>query len=180
MKRYQHNPSHLFLDDAPYFLTAAIYEKRPLLQLPELKYFLRDTIRTVFAEHGWSLAQWVILDNHYHLMGQSRCGKDLSRIMHDIHFLTAGRVCHEIDCTPPIWWNYWDYCPRNDRDYMTRQNYLLYNPVKHGYVANLKNYPCSSFHEQFAELGREALAQKFRAYPEYKALCLSEAHNDDF
>jgi len=36
-KDYLHNPTHIFMDDALYFITAAIYKKRPLLQDDTLK-----------------------------------------------------------------------------------------------------------------------------------------------
>jgi hypothetical protein len=83
-------------------------------------------------------------------------------------------------CETPVWWNYWDYCPRDEADYYIRLNYLLANPVKHGLVANLTDYPYSSFSAILMEVGREQLAQQFRAYPEYKTLQLAEAYNDDF
>ncbi len=75
LKKYEHNPAHLFLDDTLYFITAAIHEKRPLLAGHERKSMLRDTLAKVFQEYHWQLHHWVILDNHYHLLGQSRRGK---------------------------------------------------------------------------------------------------------
>ena len=180
LKKFNHNPSHLFLDDTLYFVTAAIYEKRSLLASHEYKIMLHDTLETVFRDYHWQLHHWVILDNHYHLLGQSKRGKDLSRVMHDIHFTSAAVIQKEAHHKERVWWNYWDYCPRNERDYMTRQNYLLYNPVKHGYVTDLKEYAYSSFHEVFAQLKRNRLVEQFRKYPDYKTLRITEAHNDDF
>ncbi len=180
LKKYEHNPAHLFLDDTLYFITAAIHEKRPLLAGHERKSMLRDTLAKVFQEYHWQLHHWVILDNHYHLLGQSRRGKDLSRLMHDVHFASAAAIQEGVQQRERVWWNYWDYCPRNHHDYMIRQNYLLYNPVKHGYVTDLKEYPSSSFHEAFAQLGRERLVEQFRTYPEYTTLHITEALNDDF
>ena len=74
----------------------------------------------------------------------------------------------------PIWWNYWDYCPRDEKDYLIRLNYGLINPVKHGYVTNLVDYAYSSFHATYDMLGREVLAQQFKDYPGYKDLQLDE------
>jgi putative transposase len=180
LKKYKHNPVHLFLDDTLYFITAAIYEKRSLLAAPALKMMLRDTLQTVFSDYNWQLHHWVILDNHYHLLGQSRQGKDLSRLMHDIHFISAVEIHKNIDSKGRVWWNYWDYCPRNEQDYMTRQSYLLYNPVKHGYVTDLKNYPYSSFHEAFMKLGHDGLMEQFRRYSGYTTLKITEVEDDDF
>lgn len=180
LKRYKHNPAHLFIDDTRYFITAAIYEKRPLLASPVLKTLLCDIIRSVFNDYHWQLQHWVILDNHYHLLSQSWRGKDLSRLMHDIHFVSADHIHKATHSEGRVWWNYWDYCPRNEKEYMIRQNYLLYNPVKHGYVADLKEYPYSSFHEAFARLGRERLAEQFRMYSDFRTLKLAETDDDDF
>jgi putative transposase len=71
LKKYGHNPTHLFLDDTRYFITAAIWKKRPLLKNHELKVMLSETFKGVFQRDHWQLHHWVILDNHYHLLGQS-------------------------------------------------------------------------------------------------------------
>ena len=145
LKKYPHNPAHLFVDNSPYFVTAAIYQKRNLLQSSTTKDYLLDTIQSCFAEKGWLLNAWVILDNHYHVLGISKKGEDLSGIFSKIHMLSAKFIRSQQQAEKPIWWNFWDYCPRDERDYFIRLNYLLNNPVKHGYVADLKNYPYSSF-----------------------------------
>jgi putative transposase len=179
-KDYQHNPTHLFVDDTPYFITAAIYLKRPLLKSPELKHLLRERIKHCFAQYHWGLHHWVILDNHYHLLGKSRVGLDLARMMTDIHAYTGYYIKQATHTQERVWWNYWDYCPRNERDYRIRQNYLLNNPIKHGYVDNLRDYPFSSFHETLAGQGADGLRQQFRDHPEFRALVLGEAYDDDF
>jgi putative transposase len=53
-----------------------------------------------------------------------------------------------------------------------RLNYLFNNPIKHGYVTNLTDYPYSSFHLMLQKQGREALIKQFKEYPEYKTLDL--------
>ncbi|NOS89833.1 MAG: hypothetical protein HOP34_15070 [Methylococcaceae bacterium] len=174
LKKYQHNPAHLFVDNSPYFITSAIYQKRNLLCSNEIKDNLLNTIQLCFAEKGWLLNDWVILDNHYHLLGTSKIGEDLGGIFSKIHMLSAKFIRSRLQAEKPIWWNYWDYCPRDERDYFIRLNYLFNNPVKHGYVADLKDYPYSSFHELLKKQGRDSLVQQFRKYPEYKNLHLDE------
>ena len=174
LKHYPHAPTHLFADDTPYFITGAIYGKRPLLKSPELKFGLFELFRGYFDRHGWELHHWVILDNHYHLLGKSRKGEDLSAIIRNVHRVSGRKVHKTTGCEKPVWWNYWDYCPRNEREYMTRANYLLYNPVRHGYVGNLWDYPFSGFQKFYGERGRDVLARQFREYPDYKDLVLGE------
>lgn len=179
-KDYLHNPTHIFADDTPYFITAAIYQKRPLLKSPELKQLLLERIKHCFATHHWELHHWVILDNHYHLLGKSRVGLDLARIMTDIHAFTGYYIKQATQTQQRVWWNYWDYCPRHERDYRIRQIYLLNNPVKHGYVDNLHDYPFSSFHDALATHGAEKLRRQFKDYPEFHTLVLREAYDDGF
>jgi len=102
----------------------------------------------------------------------------MSLIMQGIHGCSAGTIRKATDCGLPVWWNYWDYCPRGDEEYMTRVNYLLNNPVKHGYVRKLTEYPFSTFHGLYAGMGRESLAGQFREYPDYKELVLPEKEDD--
>ena len=137
-------------------------------------------IQATFQEFEWRLYHWVILDNHYHLLGQSRKGKDLSEILRRIHGETGKIIRAIANCELPVWWNYWVYCPRNERQYFMRMNYLFYNPAKHGYVTNLQDYEFSSFHQAFATLGRERLSRQFYEFSEYKTLTLREAEDDDF
>lgn len=177
LKRSLHTPAHLMLDDRDYFITAAIYEKRRLLAQDSLKEQLLAVIKESFAKFGWQLNEWVILDNHYHLLGRSAKGVDLPKLMARIHSHSSSFIHKANNCALPIWWNYWDYCPCNERDYHVRQNYLFNNPFKHGYVTDLKDYRFSSFQHFLAEEGRNTLVQQFKKYKEYQLLQVEE---DDF
>jgi len=180
LKRYLHAPAHLFIDDTIYFITGAIYRKRALLTSPDLKHGLLGLFQGYFDKYGWELRHWVILNNHYHLIGKSRKGKDLSALIRNVHIISAKEIHKATCCEKPVWWNYWDFCPKNEKEYMTRVNYLLFNPVKHGYADNLRDYPFSSFHKLYTERGRDVLVNQFQEYPDYKTLVLHEAKEDDF
>jgi len=167
-------PNHLFIDDMPYFITGAIYLKRHLLAKDDLKTELLTLIRQTFQAKGWQLHHWVILNNHYHLLGMSRKGRDLTNIIREIHSKSAQWIRQTTQCETPVWWNYWDYCPRDEQDYLIRLNYLLTNPVKHGYVNDLHDYPFSSFHNLFNHVGKETLVKQFHDYSEYRDLKIEE------
>jgi putative transposase len=132
LKKSLHTPAHLFLDKTPYFITSAIYQKRPLLAADTIKQRLLKTIQDCFWEKNWILNDWVILDNHYHLLGVSDKGDDLSSIFRRIHGISSHVIQAYCSCESPVWWNFWDYCPRDEKDYLVRLNYLLNNPIKHG------------------------------------------------
>ncbi|MGZ8945715.1 MAG: REP-associated tyrosine transposase [Methylococcaceae bacterium] len=174
LTRHTNSPAHLFVDNSPYFITGTIYKKRPLLESDTVKDYLLATIKQCFEEKSWLLNDWVILNNHYHLLVTSKSGADLSNIMGKIHMLSAKFICSGLHAEKPIWWNFWDYCPRDEKDYLVRLNYLLNNPVKHGYVTDLNDYRYSSFHNILKNQSRAFLAKQFREYSDYKNLVLDE------
>ncbi len=46
-----------------------------------------------------------------------------------------------------IWQHrFWEHQIRDERNYENHMNYLHYNPVKHGVVDNVKDWPHSTFH----------------------------------
>jgi putative transposase len=174
-KQY-HTPAHLFLDNQPYFITGAIFKKRRLLADSELKQVLLTIIKRNFQKLEWQLNAYVILDNHYHLLGISNKGEDLATLIRGIHGASSRVIRQKVDCELPVWWNYWDYCPRGETDYYTKLNYLLTNPIKHGYVSDLNDYSFSSFPSKLKAIGREAMIEQFRVYADYSLVDLY----DDF
>ena len=176
IKKQYHTPAHLFLDNMPYFITGAIYKRRCLLADPELKQALLALITKNFQKVGWRLNAYVILDNHYHLLAISNKGKDLPMLIKAIHGGSSRIIRQKVACELPVWWSYWDYCLRDERDYYTKLNYLLMNPIKHGYVSDLNDYPFSSFPDRLVKIGREAMVKQFRFYPEYQ--CAGDLYDD--
>lgn len=41
---------------------------------------------------------------------------------------------------------YWEHCIRDEADYQNHLDYIHYNPVKHGFVQSVQDWPYSSFH----------------------------------
>jgi len=41
---------------------------------------------------------------------------------------------------------YWEHLIRDEQDYLHHVDYIHYNPVKHGYIANASDWPYSSIH----------------------------------
>jgi len=41
---------------------------------------------------------------------------------------------------------FWEHQIRDENDFIRHMDYMYYNPVKHGYVNNVKDWPHSSFH----------------------------------
>jgi putative transposase len=64
-----------------------------------------------------------------------------------------------------VWHNYWDTCVRTEADYWTRFNYVHYNPIKHGYVKQLSDWPFSSYGYYLKHRGEELLLDVLERYP---------------
>ena len=41
---------------------------------------------------------------------------------------------------------FWEHAIRNENDYMRHVDYVHWNPIKHGLVKQVKDWPYSSFH----------------------------------
>ncbi|MBT3251678.1 MAG: hypothetical protein HN729_02930 [Candidatus Marinimicrobia bacterium] len=137
-KEYKHNPPHLFVKNEKYFITASTYQKKKFFIQKEAKEYLKNSIIRAFSEFKWQIDDWVILDNHYHLMVESTdTPVELVEIIRRIHRFSAiwlKKNFTEYNALGRIWYNYWDTCVSFEKSYFNRLNYIWFNPVKHGYV----------------------------------------------
>ena len=166
MQEKLHQPRHIYLDNTVYFITASIYRKANYLALEPKKSYLLAKIREVLVKFGYRLYAWVILNNHYHILFKSRRGEDLRRVIGSIHG-SSSRCFNELDNKQGrrIWQSYWDKCIRDKDDFYRHFNYIHHNPVKHGYVAQMEDYPFSSFKYWLERKGVKWGYSVFEEYP---------------
>ncbi len=167
-KTYKHNPPHLFRSEAKYFITASTYLRKHFLNSDSAKERLLLSIQKGFTENGWLLEDWVILNNHYHLMADSQDNVlSLSSIMRDIHKFTALWMKKNItglDKEKRIWYNYWDTCITYEKSYFARLNYIWHNPTKHGYVEDEADWKFGSYYTRIKN-ERDLLIEIGKRYP---------------
>jgi len=152
LKKYDHNPPHLFKKNCKYFITASTFDKVSYFKRNEAKEILLKYIRRSVDSFSWKLEDWVILNNHYHLMLESpENPESLGKMMNNIHKYSAIWINKNANegCSTKIWHNYWDKCLDFERSYFTRLNYNWYNPVKHGYVIEPQKWEFGSFCERY-------------------------------
>ncbi len=118
--------------------------------------------------HGWKLEDWVILDNHYHIMVAAPEDKtSLSTFVAEYHKFTAlfiKRNNPAAESLPKIFNNYWYTCISYESSYYARLNYIYYNPVKHGYVQHAQDYQWGSFSIRYC--GEKPYIEKLaKAFP---------------
>lgn len=167
-KTYPHNPPHLFIPNAKYFITGSTYKRVSYLKSDEAKWQLIISIQKAFKQYHWELEDWVILDNHYHLMGNAPDEVEtLSKIINDVHKFNALWIKKNISESAgvkKIWYNYWDTCITYETSYFARLNYIWYNPVKHGYIDNPEDWELGSYHQRIREV-EDGIERIKREYP---------------
>ena len=150
IKKYAHAPTHWFIDDYYYFFTGAVYQKRCLLTTPTTKEIVIKYLFQFIEKYRWELFDWVVLENHYHFLAKVNRGGDIPRFINTFHKTSAFHIKKELDIDiKPFWYQYWDRCIRNEKHFYETATYILYNPVKHGYVEDLNDY--SSFKSRVQE-----------------------------
>jgi putative transposase len=113
-----------------------------------------------------SIKAWVILDNHYHILVKLKQGRSLPLFIRSLH----GKSSFEFNRLDnarrrQVWQNYWDTCIHTEIDFWKRFNYIHHNPVKHGYVNNLKEWKFSSYEQYVQEKGEKWLEEILDSYP---------------
>jgi len=141
-KTYFHNPPHLFMDNAYYLLTASTYSRVPYFHEHDLRDELYKIIRNRFEKAGWKIEGLVILKEHYHIVALSRNGNDMSAIFRDVH-RESSHLLRKVGLKikQRVWFNYWDKIIRNQKQIDFYMWYISYNPIKHGYVMKLHEWP---------------------------------------
>jgi REP element-mobilizing transposase RayT len=66
-KTNPHNPPHLFVPNATYFIIGATLHRIHYLKTAIAKEKVREYMLKSFAHFGWTIEEWVILNNHYHI-----------------------------------------------------------------------------------------------------------------
>ena len=146
-KQWHHAPSHLFLPNNTYMVTAGTYQKKAYFNTSDKLDFLQNTLFEEISQFGWSLEAWAIMANHYHFVTQAPDNPDtLKKMITALHSKTAIWL-NSVDNTPSrkVWFQYWDSCITYERSYLARLNYVHNNPVRHGLVEDAEQYPWCSF-----------------------------------
>lgn len=165
-KVYRHVPPHLFIDEMVYFVSCRTYQGARILNTADKKQILCRGIWENIKAFECELLAWVVLDDHYHILFRVSKAKSIPLFFQKLH----GRTSHEMnktDGTPgrKVWYNYWDECIRDEKDYYNKLNYIHVNPVKHGYVENPEDYEFSSYRAYLEANGEEWVKGLLHRFP---------------
>ena len=130
-----------------FFFTAVAAHRRPVLASATAVDLLRDAFRAVRQQRLFDIDAIVILPDHWHCIWTLPDG--------DADFMTRWRLIKtwfsKHSDLKPIWQQrYWEHVLRDARDLARHVEYIHYNPVKHGLVSKVIDWPYSSFHRYVA------------------------------
>ena len=138
-----------------YFLTVNLlerYQNKLLVQKIDL---LRDVVRRVREQHPFHIDGWVVLPDHMHCIWTLlQDDDDYPKRMRLVKTLFTKEIpkterrssVRQQKGERGIWQRrYWEHTIRDEKDYTTHMDYLHYNPVKHGYVDKVMDWPHSTF-----------------------------------
>jgi putative transposase len=149
------NYRRAFVPGGCWFFTANLLNRRSSLLTDEIN-TLREATRRTQARHPFHVDAVVILPDHIHAVWTLPPGDpDFSTRWRLIksHFAKSIPKGERLSAVRQsrgergIWQRrFWEHLIRDDRDYARHVEYCHINPVKHGYVQRVQDWPFSSFH----------------------------------
>ncbi len=157
MVEYRRN----FVPGGSYFFTVNLLDRRTRLLTANVE-ALRAAFRGVRSRHPFTVEAIVILPDHLHAIWSLPEGdvdfplrwrlikSAFSRTLPGGEPVSASRAGRQ---ERGIWQRrYWEHTLRDETDYARHVDYIHFNPVKHGHVGRVSDWPYSSFH-RFVPLG---------------------------
>ena len=151
MTRYRRN----FISGGSFFFTVNLAGRR-LRLLTEHIDLLRKAFRETRARHPFAIEAVVVLPDHLHAIWTlPEADADFAtrwRLVKSAFSrgLPGGERISESRLGKGergIWQRrYWEHTLRDERDLARHMDYIHFNPVKHGHVSQVKDWPYSSFH----------------------------------
>lgn len=143
-----------------YFFTVVTYRRQQIFIDDDVINELRNAIKWVKQKHPFEINAWVLLPDHMHCVWTLPKGDDAySKRMGMIKAKFTSRVKHKLERnelkTDPkirrhestIWQRrFWEHEIRDEKDFERHVDYIHYNPVKHGLVNEVCDWPHSTFH----------------------------------
>lgn len=158
MSRYRRN----YVPGATYFFTVVAYNRRRILTEPTSRAYLRNAIQSVRRRWPFTIVSFVLLPDHLHTVwtlppGDANYSLRWQKIKEEFtrQYVAANAVSIRRAQTGEyeVWQpRFWEHTCRDDVDLKNCVDYSHYNPVKHGLVSRVCDWPWSSFH-RFVRLG---------------------------
>ena len=142
-----------FIPGGTFFFTVTLENRKSRLLIDQIN-LLKDAVQKVKNQDPFLIKAYVILPEHLHMIWELpkedsnyslrwkkiktlfsksiyKSGFELSKTRHNEYRLWQRR--------------YWEHTIKDMQDFENHVNYIHYNPIKHGLVNDLHDWPFSSF-----------------------------------
>jgi len=155
MVRYRRN----LVPGGTYFFTVTLTDRRSTVLVDHVD-VLREAFRIARRELPFAIDAIVVLPEHLHMMMTlPQADIDYSGRWRRIKSLFARSVSRHMPLQRnsrgefALWQRrFWEHTIRDDGDFERHADYIHFNPIKHGLVTRVSDWPYSSFH-RYVELG---------------------------
>ena len=140
---------------ATWFFTVNIAQRYQCLLIDNID-ILRSAFRSIHASHPFIVNAIVILPDHLHTiwtLPEDDANYPLRWRLIKTYFSKSIKTSELVSLSRKkkgergIWQRrYWEHRIRSEKDFNRHIDYIHYNPVKHGYVNQVSQWPWSSFH----------------------------------
>jgi len=143
-----------------YFFTVVTYRRQRFLCDEMVRNVLHDGIKATQATRPFTIDAWVLLPDHLHTIwtlppDDADFGIRWAMIKRFVTKQCAPELKRDTWMNPSklkrkestLWQRrFWEHQIRDESDYQKHMDYLHYNPVKHGLVEKVADWPYSTFH----------------------------------
>lgn len=141
-----------YIPGSAVFITQVVQDRELAFRDPYRLELLLEILHNVKELHPFLLLGYVFLLDHFHLIIQPTGESNFSDIMHSLkpNFTREYKNLLGIPASQTMkFWQkrFWDHVIRNDRDFESHLHYIHFNPVKHGYVKDPRDWKYSSYLE---------------------------------
>jgi putative transposase len=150
MVRYRRN----FIAGGTFFFTVTLVDRTSRAPVEHVE-ALRAAMRETRLSHPFTIDAVVVLPDHLHVVMTLPDGdadypnrwRLIKRRFTDEVMKSGTAIARHRNGEPALWQRrYWEHTIRDDRDFARHVDYVHFNPVKHGLVGRVSDWPHSSFH----------------------------------
>jgi putative transposase len=164
----RHSLPHFDSDEnRDYLITGTCYEHKHIVGAsPSRMQEFCGQLLDLLTRYSENVSAWCLLPNHYHALARTRQIKELRKQIGLFHGRTSFKWNGEDGARGrTVWRNCFERKIRSERHYFATVNYILHNPVHHGYVQSWEEWPWSNASEYLTAVGREAAVQIWNEFP---------------
>ncbi len=155
-----------YVPGGTYFFTLVTFDRLAFLTSDQARSLLREAIDEVREEMPLQVVAWVLLPDHLHTVwtlpaGDSRYSERWKRIKGEFSksYLASGgeegtrNRSRRRRREAAVWQrHFWEHTVEDEDDLFGCVDYVHWNPVKHGLVRRVRDWPWSTFH-RFVKAG---------------------------